>query len=94
MGKYFGHRLVARPEPDNTFWTSSTFLEVRALQMPTSTHRSASGKQEWVVVTWNEVEMNPQWCRQIATDDYPYKAIVQSAEASRHSSIVIVPIIY
>jgi len=24
MGKYIGHRLVARPEPDNTFWTAST----------------------------------------------------------------------
>jgi len=24
MGKYIGHRLVARPEPDNTFWTDST----------------------------------------------------------------------
>jgi len=24
MGKYIGHRLVARPELDNTFWTDST----------------------------------------------------------------------
>jgi len=24
MGKYIGRRLVARPEPDNTFWTDST----------------------------------------------------------------------
>jgi len=24
MGKYFGHRLVARPELDNTFWIAST----------------------------------------------------------------------
>jgi len=24
MGKYIGHRLVARPEPDNTFWTAGT----------------------------------------------------------------------
>jgi len=24
MGKYIGHRLVARPELDNTFWTAST----------------------------------------------------------------------
>jgi len=23
MGKYIGHRLVARPELDNTFWTAS-----------------------------------------------------------------------
>ena len=25
-GKYIGHRLVARPEPDNTFCTDSTLL--------------------------------------------------------------------
>jgi len=25
MGKYLGHRLAARPELDNTFWTDSTF---------------------------------------------------------------------
>jgi len=25
MGKYIGHRLVARPEADNTFWTDSTY---------------------------------------------------------------------
>ena len=24
MGKYIGHRLVARPELDNTFWTNCT----------------------------------------------------------------------
>jgi len=24
MGKYIGHRLVARPKLDNTFWTDST----------------------------------------------------------------------
>jgi len=24
MGKYIGHRLVARPELDNTFWSDST----------------------------------------------------------------------
>jgi len=24
MGKYIDHRLVARPEPDNTFWTAVT----------------------------------------------------------------------
>jgi len=24
MGKYIGHRLVARPQMDNTFWTDST----------------------------------------------------------------------
>jgi len=24
MGKNIGHRHVARPEPDNTFWTDST----------------------------------------------------------------------
>jgi len=24
MGKYIDHRLVARTEPDNTFWTDST----------------------------------------------------------------------
>ena len=24
VGKYIDHRLVARPEPDNTFWTDST----------------------------------------------------------------------
>jgi len=24
MGKYIGHILVARPKPDNTFWTVST----------------------------------------------------------------------
>jgi len=24
MEKYIGQRLVARPEPDNTFWTDST----------------------------------------------------------------------
>jgi len=24
MGKYIDHRLVARPEPDNTFWDDST----------------------------------------------------------------------
>jgi len=24
MGKYIDHRLVARSEPDNTFWTAST----------------------------------------------------------------------
>jgi len=24
MRKYIGHRLVARPELDNTFWTAST----------------------------------------------------------------------
>jgi len=24
MEKYIDHRLVARPEPDNTFWTDST----------------------------------------------------------------------
>jgi len=24
MGKYIGHRLVARPQPANTFWTDST----------------------------------------------------------------------
>jgi len=28
MGKYIGHRLVARPEPGNTFWTDSTFVYV------------------------------------------------------------------
>jgi len=26
MGKYIGHRLVARPEPDNTFWTDGTVI--------------------------------------------------------------------
>jgi len=25
MGKYIDHRLVARPEPYNTFWDDSTF---------------------------------------------------------------------
>jgi len=27
-GKCISHRLVARPEPDNTFWTDSTSLHV------------------------------------------------------------------
>jgi len=27
MGKYIGHRLVARQELDNTFWTDSTYSE-------------------------------------------------------------------
>ena len=26
MGKYIDHRLVARPEPDNTFWDDSTYI--------------------------------------------------------------------
>jgi len=26
MGKYIGHRLVARPELDNTLWADSTML--------------------------------------------------------------------
>ena len=27
MDKYSGHRLVARLEPDNTFWTDSTIID-------------------------------------------------------------------
>jgi len=27
MGKYIGHRLVARPEPDNTVLTASTLSQ-------------------------------------------------------------------
>jgi len=34
MGKYIGHRLVARPELDNTFWTDST--EILSSQIPQS----------------------------------------------------------
>jgi len=25
LGKYIGHRLLARPEPDNTFWTAKRY---------------------------------------------------------------------
>jgi len=32
MGKYIGHRLVARPELDNTFWTDSTSLLLTMLR--------------------------------------------------------------
>ena len=31
MGKYIDHRLVARPEPDNTFWTDSMKQSCRSL---------------------------------------------------------------
>ena len=27
MGKYIGHRLVAGPELDNTFWTDSSLIK-------------------------------------------------------------------
>jgi len=30
LGKYIDHRLVARPEPDNTFWDDSTTLGGRS----------------------------------------------------------------
>jgi len=33
MGKYIGHRLVARPEPDDTFWSDST-LYIRIQIIP------------------------------------------------------------
>jgi len=28
MREYIGHRPVARPELDNTFWTASTYIEI------------------------------------------------------------------
>ena len=31
MGKYIGHRLVPRPELDNTFWTDSTVVSTKFL---------------------------------------------------------------
>jgi len=37
MEKYIGHRLVARPELDNTFWTDSTIIDRKNVP-PTCNH--------------------------------------------------------
>ena len=34
MGKYIDHRLVARPEPDNTFWDDTSTLLLKQESAP------------------------------------------------------------
>jgi len=53
MGKYIGHRLVARPEPDNTFWDDRTISKLRVPGFLISCRLQAVNENSRLVLSWS-----------------------------------------